>query len=214
MSLHSTEASEEKETGRIEAFSDGVFSIAITLLVLELKVPRLNQLNDETLLKALAQLWPSYLAFFISFFTILIMWVNHHRLFTHIKRTDNTFLFLNGLLLMIVSFVPFPTALLAEHVRYQYAVTATAVYTGTYVLIGLAFNALWHYAIYKRRLLGRAANMTIVRKITISYLFGPPLFLLTFILAFFNVGASLAALTTIVIFYALTVERKNHENSK
>ena len=210
MDTHQAEVTaEEKETGRVEAFSDGVFSIAITLLILELKVPKYNLSGPETpLFKALLQQWPSYLAYFISFFTILIMWVNHHRLFTHIKRTDNTFLFMNGFLLLWVAFVPFPTALLAEHIQRRDAVTATAFYTGTYVIIGLAFNLLWHYAIYHRRLLSRSANAAAVHRITQSYLWGPPGFFLSFILAFFNVALSLGTFTALAFFYAFTGEAK------
>ncbi|MBI3252749.1 MAG: DUF1211 domain-containing protein [Candidatus Omnitrophica bacterium] len=202
-------ASDEKETGRLEAFSDGVFSIAITLLVLQFKIPKLDQLGAEAHLSgALLSEWPSYMAYFISFFTILVMWVNHHRLFNHIKRVDNLFLFINGFLLMLVAFVPFPTQLLAEHIRHRYAVTATAFFTGTYILIAVAFNALWHYAIYRRRLLGRSANAAAVDRITQNYRLGPCGFSLAFILAFFNVALSLTAFTALAFFYAFTGEGK------
>jgi TMEM175 potassium channel family protein len=99
-----------KETGRVEAFSDGVFAIAMTLLVLNIKVPTANPGNLGTLLW---QQWPSYLAFVISFAFIGIMWVNHHRLFVHIRRIDHMLLVLNGALLLGVTAVPFPTAVLA-----------------------------------------------------------------------------------------------------
>ena len=205
----SLEAVEEKETGRLEAFSDGVFSIAITLLVLELKVPKFEAPRSaHYLIKELLQLWPSYLAYFISFFTILIMWVNHHRIFTYIKRVDNTFLFLNGFLLMLVAFVPFPTAVLAGHVEDHYAVTATAFYTGTYVMIAIAFNILWHYAIFRRRLVGRSAAQAGISSITRNYLWGPPLFFLTFLFAFFNVPLSLSAFTALSFFYAFVQDVK------
>jgi uncharacterized membrane protein len=106
---------EAKETGRLEAFSDGVFAIAITLLILEIKVPHAQELGPGTGLgAALLRLWPSYLAFVTSFATILGMWVHHHRLFTHIRRIDHTFLFWNGLLLFLVTVVPFPTGALGR----------------------------------------------------------------------------------------------------
>ncbi len=205
-------SAEEKETGRIEAFSDGVFSIAITLLVLEMKAPKLDHLGPQiSLFQALLHEWPSYMAYLISFFTVLIMWVNHHRLFTHIKRSNNTFLFLNGFLLLWVAFVPFPTAVLAEHIQHTYAVTATAFYTGTYVMIALAYNALWHYAIYHGRLLSRPPNQAAVNQITQSYALGPPLFSLAFVLAFFNVALSLATFTGLSIFYAFTSKIKSSQ---
>src|SRR5215813_3568997 len=97
------------ETSRIEAFSDGVFAIAITLLVLDLKVP-----PDPSGIHRLAELllseWPAYLAFLTSFATILIMWINHHRIFTLVGRSDDRLLFYNGLLLLGVTVVPFPTS--------------------------------------------------------------------------------------------------------
>ena len=97
-----------KETGRIEAFSDGVFAVAITLLALELRVPRPADLPVGTgLLEVLLEQWPAYVAYVVSFLFILIMWINHHILFTHIARNDHLFLLLNGLLLMLVTLVPF-----------------------------------------------------------------------------------------------------------
>jgi uncharacterized membrane protein len=108
------ETPQEKETGRIEAFSDGVFAIAITLLVLEIKVPSHETAESSGLTSALFALYPSYLAFLASFATILVMWVNHHRIFNLIRRSDRAFLYWNGLLLLLISFVPFPTALLAR----------------------------------------------------------------------------------------------------
>lgn len=132
------------ETGRIEAFSDGVYAIAITLLILDLKVP---MTPDGHLGGALLRQWPAYFAFLVSFAFTGIMWVNHHRLFTHICRSDNRLLFLNLLLLLGVTFVPFPTALLAAHLRGADALTAAAVFNGTYVMIAIFFNVLWHHAV-------------------------------------------------------------------
>src|ERR1041385_4002556 len=91
--------SDEKETGRTEAFSDGVFAIAITLLILEIQVPHVE---GASLVNALAQQWPSYAAYVLSFLVIAVMWVNHHNLFKYIQRTDNVFLFLNSMLLMVI----------------------------------------------------------------------------------------------------------------
>ncbi len=106
----------EKETARVEAFSDGVFAIAITLLVLEFKVPHLPQeASSGELFHALLKLWPSTVAFLGSFAAILIMWINHHGLFRLIHKTDSRFLFANGFMLLMVTFVPFPTAVLAEY---------------------------------------------------------------------------------------------------
>src|SRR5262245_38296079 len=118
-----------RDKARLEAFSDGVFSIAITLLALDLKVPRDQDPANETALGAalLAQ-WPAYLAFVTSFFTILVMWVHHHNLFRLLRRTDSSFLFANGLLLALVTAVPFPTSLIAEYLTTPSARVAAAVY--------------------------------------------------------------------------------------
>src|SRR5258708_340362 len=97
-------AQDVKETGRVEAFSDGVFGIAMTLLVLDIKVPRTAELAGETsLATALVRQWPAYISYVLSFLTVLIMWTNHHRLFRVVRRTDHTFLMINGLLLMFVT---------------------------------------------------------------------------------------------------------------
>jgi uncharacterized membrane protein len=100
-------------TGRVEAFSDGVFAIAITLLVLEIRVPE----DTAHLLRELGNLWSSYLAYVISFLLIGLIWANHHVMFEHIRRTDRMLLFLNTLLLMNVAFLPFVTAVLAAALR-------------------------------------------------------------------------------------------------
>ena len=127
----------QSETSRIEAFSDGVFAIAATLLILDVKIPQSNQAN---LAAQLGQQWPSYFAFLLSFLFIGIMWINHHRLFTHIKRTDNGLLILNLLLLLSVCAVPFPTAVLAVHLRSAGAHVAAILYNGTYIVIAAFFN--------------------------------------------------------------------------
>ncbi len=114
------------ETSRVEAFSDGVFAIAITLLILDVHVPTSSQ---GSLGHALGRQWPTYVAFLISFAFIGIMWVNHHRLFNHIHRTDNGLMFLNLLLLLGVTVVPFPTALIAAH---YYAVRGDLVDSATH----------------------------------------------------------------------------------
>jgi uncharacterized membrane protein len=136
----------EKETTRVEAFSDGVFAIAMTLLILEIKVPHPPSHDADTgkwwLLGALAELWPSFVAFVLSFGTILIMWVNHHGLFKHAHRVSHRLLFANGFLLLVVTFVPFPTAVLAEYLDKPAANAAAVFYCGTFVLVSLAYNLL------------------------------------------------------------------------
>src|SRR5262249_36824077 len=132
------------ETSRIEAFSDGVFAIAITLLILDVRVPSIAQ---GSLGVALRRQWPTYIAYLISFSFIGIMWVNHHRLFNHIRRSDSGLMFLNLLLLLGVSVVPFPTALLAAHYYAPGRTIAAAVFNGTYFVIAIFFNILWRHVV-------------------------------------------------------------------
>jgi uncharacterized membrane protein len=137
-----TDTQGEKETGRLEAFSDGVFAIAITLLVLELKVPSIPPAGatSAALGKALLQLWPSYFALVTSFFTILIMWMHHHAILRNVHRTDSRLHFSNGCLLLLISFVPYPTSVLAAYLQTPAAKMAAAFYAGTFVLVALCFT--------------------------------------------------------------------------
>jgi uncharacterized membrane protein len=190
------------ETNRIEAFSDGVFAIAITLLILEIKVPR-DVAPPATLAQALAHEWPSFLAFVTSFFTILIMWVNHHRLFTHIGRCDERLLFYNGLLLLGVCILPFPTALVAEYLGRAGQVTAASVYNGTLIVIAICFNLLWRCASRNGRLLHEDHDRDAVRHISESYRFGPLSYIVALALAFLSVTASLVLNLALAIYFAL-----------
>jgi uncharacterized membrane protein len=195
---------EAKETGRIEAFSDGVFAIAVTLLVLELKVPQLAEdANSGELWSALLSRWPSYAAYLVSFMTLLIVWVNHHRLFTIIRRSDSGFLFINGLLLLVVTTIPFPTALLAEFFERPAGPVACALYTGMFVLLALAFNAFWRYA-YRRHLIASTVTRAQVAAISRSLLFGPITYLVAFALAFVNVYASFGLCVLLAIYWAVS----------
>jgi uncharacterized membrane protein len=131
------------QTNRVEAFSDGVIAIAITLLILEIGVPHVK---GDRLLDALAHEWPSYAAYVVSFVTIGIMWVNHHALFDHVRTVDRGLLFVNLFLLLAIAFIPFPTALLAAYLRDSDGGRAAAVvYCLTYLIVGLGYVALWRY---------------------------------------------------------------------
>lgn len=169
----------KRDGARIEAFSDGVFAIAITLLILEIKVPAPNADLAARLLKQ----WPSYLAFVISFLFIGIMWINHRRLFAHIKRADNMLLALNLLLLLGVTTVPFPTAVLAQHLGQNGQRAAMILYNATYFVIGIPFNVLWRYCRSKNHhLLGKEFDTATVEKITTQYAYGPLLYLICMVL--------------------------------
>jgi uncharacterized membrane protein len=191
------------ETARIEAFSDGVFAIAITLLILEIKVPAPSGGN---LAVQLLRQWPSYLSFLISFAFIGIMWINHHRLFTHIRRGDDLLLIFNLLLLLGVTIVPFPTSVLAAHLGQPGQRTAALLYNLTYLFIALCFNLLWRYASSPRRhLLAADVDKIAVERITRSYAIGPLLYLACALVGWFSVRASLAMNVAIACFFALAI---------
>jgi len=148
-------------TSRLEAFSDGVFAIAATLLVLELRVPP----GEPDLVRALIGLWPAYAAYLISFLTIGIIWVNHHTLLEHCRRVDRAFLYLNLLLLIAVGIVPFPTALVGEYILSERGATAALVVYGLgAVLIAIAFTGVFLYATHDHRLVGDRAAARRIRE--------------------------------------------------
>jgi uncharacterized membrane protein len=200
------------ETRRIEAFSDGVFAIAITLLVLDLKVPR--ELDPgRTLVSALGAMWPTYLAFITSFATILIMWINHHRMFTLIGRADDRLLFYNGLLLLGVTIVPFPTALVAEYLRHEGQRTAAAVYNGTFIFIAISYNLLWRTAAVNDRLLHAHASRPAVQRIFVAYRYGPLWYVIAFVLGFVSVTASLVVNLALAVFFARPTAGEKRANA-
>ena len=195
----------EKETGRVEAFSDGVYAIAITLLVLEIRVPAPGALGPGGLGAALLGQWPQYLAFLTGFATIGVMWINHHRLFTLIRRVDSALLGLNLLLLLGISALPFPTALIAEYAALPGpdATVAAAVYSSTGIWIALCYNLLWRYAAAGDRLLGAHVDRASADAISRQYWFGPLFYAVAFALAFVSVPVCLLLQLGLAVFFAL-----------
>jgi uncharacterized membrane protein len=185
------------ETGRVEAFSDGVFAIAITLLVLDVKVP---SGGAGTLASALRSEWPFYAAFLLSFAFIGIMWINHHRLFTQIRRSTNMLMVLNLLLLLGVTVVPFTTAVLAAYLSTGEAKTAALLYNGTYVVIAIFFSLLWRYAVSAQLLHENAEHAA---HISAQYAVGPVMYLVCVALVWVSVAASLILNSALALFFAL-----------
>jgi uncharacterized membrane protein len=189
------------ETGRAEAFSDGVFAIAITLLILALGVDQ--ALAKGTLKHQLLHLWPAYIAYTVSFVTIGIMWVNHHAVFRHFARVDRPLLLLNILLLMCISFTPFPTRIIAEHAQTDADRKAAALLYGiTMTCTAICFFAVWIYG--SRRLLRSDADPREVSGITRSYLPGAPTYATATLVALVSPVASLIMFGLIAIFYAIS----------
>ena len=194
----------ENETGRIEAFSDGIFAIAATLLVFNLRVPDVLGIDSGAeLWRRLTTEWPSLAAFVISFLSILIMWSSHHNIFMLIRRVDHNFLLLNGLVLLGIAATPFSTQLLATHFDHPGENVAALVYSAVALFISTAYNGMWRYAAHDRRLLAATTTDEQVRQVTRRYAMGPAAFALALVLSLFSAIASLLVFVAIEIFFAL-----------
>jgi uncharacterized membrane protein len=175
------------ETSRMEAFSDGVFAIAITLLILEIHVP--DVVPGESLRHSLFEEWASFLAFLIGFFTILICWINHHYMFHLIQKCNSKLLLFNGFKLLIVTITPFATALLAKHIQTDWGVYAIRIYAFNFALMGLAMTCLWCYANH----FGFAkASPQILKASTRFYIFATILSTMIWLVTYISIPASLA----------------------
>jgi uncharacterized membrane protein len=191
-----------KETARVEAFSDGVFAIAITLLVLEFKVPRLgHDASGAELWSALRELWPSLVAFLGSFGAILVMWISHHGIFRMVRRVDTPFLFVNGFMLLMVTFVPFPTAVLAEYLGHPGERMAAAFYCFTFVFTGISFQ-LWWWTANRRHLLHEHVSPEHVARIWRSYRGGFVVYVAATALSFWSAAAGLGLCLALWVFWA------------
>ncbi|MBV9227920.1 MAG: DUF1211 domain-containing protein [Chloroflexi bacterium] len=205
---------EDKETSRLEAFSDGVFAVAITLLVLDIKIPTDNITEPSVLWNDLWGQRGTLAAFIVSFFFVGIMWINHHRLFTHIRRTNTGLMLLNLVLLFFIVLTPVPTALLAVHWDLASPNPAAILYAGTFFLMACCYNLLWRYASYHNRLLGKDADMRAVAAISRQFLFGPVSYLIALVLAYFNTPTSVIFQFILAFFYALPGSIIPHRHSR
>jgi uncharacterized membrane protein len=187
---------------RLEAFSDAVLAIAITLLVLDLKVPSPGQ-GGHTLAWNLAREWPAYAAYVLSFLVIGIMWVNHHSLFAQVERVDRPLLFTNLLLLIGIAVLPFPTALFAEYVNRggTDSHVAAAVYSVTMVFIAIWWQVLWR-SIFRERLQQQDLMASDeMRRATRRFALGLIVYLVTVGIAWISAPLTLAVHFVIAIYY-------------
>jgi uncharacterized membrane protein len=186
-------SSREGETGRdrdrIVNLSDGVFAIAITLLILDIRVPNIPEnMVSSQLLGALLSLWPKYLGYILSFVGISAFWLIHHSIFRPIRSYDRILLYLNFLFLMVVAFVPFPTSLLGEYGDHQLPV---AIYAATLAVGRLLLTAIHWYSTRNDRLLGEPQDPATVRFFLIRGLTIPVIFLLSIVISFFSVSVAI-----------------------
>ena len=161
------EYSNQKETLRIEAFSDAVFAIAITLLILEIHVPEAN--DKESLLNSLLHEWTSFLALLIGFFTLLVCWINHHYMFSMIHKSNSVLLLLNGFKLLVVTITPFATALLAKNIQTNWEQAAVSTYCFNFTLMGYAMTGIWLYS--KKQGFIKAGSESKLKAATRLYIF-------------------------------------------
>lgn len=176
----------DKETSRLEAFSDGVFAVAITLLVLEIRVPQLQTESNGNLLLSLGRLWPSFLAFVLSFFVVLLIWINHHELFRMVNRVDRVLMFANGSLLLMVTFIPFSTATLARYFGTSAANTAVAFYCGTFLVSSICHNLLFESVARNRRLLRHDISELAISRLRRTYRLGLAVYSISVVVAIFS----------------------------
>jgi uncharacterized membrane protein len=189
---------DEPGTGRLETFSDGVFAIAATLLVLGFSVE-----NGHNLGHKLLHLWPSYLAYVTSFVTIGIIWMNHHHTVLLLGRVDRTFLFVNNFLLLTVAFLPFPTGLVGTYLRGsgEQQQAATLAYAGTLVVMAILHQVWWQYARRDRRLIAAETPDSALRAVDRAYWPGVPMYGAVFVVAFFSPLAAVIITFAIAAFY-------------
>jgi uncharacterized membrane protein len=203
-------------TNRLEAFSDGVFAVAITLLIFNVQVPHVA---DAEVGGALLALWPAYASYVVSFLTIGIIWVNHHGLFGRVQRIDRTLLFLNLTLLMTVAFLPFPTALLGDYILGRQASRIAAVMYGiTMILLSLTFIATWAYVSFGHGFLAAPVNPRSARARLPWFGLGLLGYTLAIAIAFVSAPLSLAICGIMAVYYLFdhlpVIDRRASEKSE
>jgi uncharacterized membrane protein len=187
--------------GRIEALADGVFAIALTLLILDVKVPALAP--DEggaALAGKLLDLWPKFVAFVVSFLIIGVCWVGHHAQLHYVRRADRPFLWMNLFFLLCISAMPFSAALLGEHPGQPVAV---AFYCANLMVAGLVLYAQLRYAAGPGRLFDPDIDPGLIRAAEWRLLMGPSLYAVAFGLAFVSTSVSLIVCALVPVLYIL-----------
>lgn len=185
-------------SGRVEAFSDGVLAIVITLLVLEIKTPHLKDaLSQREALETLRLLIPKFGSFVLSFAYVAVFWVNHHHFFDLIVDTDSGLVWLNNLLLFFLCFVPFPTGFIGE---YPANPVALALFALVLMSAGVVFTVMWHYA-YRRGLMDPSVSKETVKGAVRRGILGPPLYAIAAAGAFAAPWIAWAVFSVVLVFF-------------
>jgi len=207
---------EDLSTQRIEAFSDGVFAIAITLLILELRVPEGNESGHHLSLSAsLLSLWPSYMAYILSFVMVGIYWANHHFVFKLYKGTNHTFNLLNVFFLMCISFLPFPTSVLGKHLQdIGDEKTAVAFYSFGLLLPALSWMIMWIYASKGYRLIDKRLAPHFVKYMTMQYIVSCILYTLALLASFISPKFGLGIAICLTLLYLMPPKRPEYQEAE
>ena len=205
----------ENENIRIEFFSDAVFAIAITLLILEIKVPLLHGAEvSRNLGAALLDLYPSYFGYVFSFLMIGIYWTNHHRIFKLYRRGDDILVLLNIFFLMCVAFLPFPTAVLAEYLmHHEQRQTAVTFYTFGLFLPAFAWLLMWLYASHGHRLVDEKLDHQFIKRQTAKFFLTNALYLSAILLSLWNGAAALALCVGLTLLYLIPSKKPEYVES-
>ena len=198
-------------TQRLEAFSDGVFAIAITLLILEIKIPDHQTLQNQTLFNYLWNLWPKYFAYVFSFIIIGIYWANHHYIFKLYKRTNHTFNIMNVIFLMTIAFLPFPTAIFGEYINEpEQRQTAVTFYALGIYLPALVWLIMWLYGSYEKRLIDQRLTDDFIQYLTRQFWISNIIYIAAIIVSFFNPVASLLLNVILTLLYLLPPKKPQY----
>lgn len=190
------------DTDRTEYFSDAIIAIAATLLVVDLKPPRLENLEGGALWDALAHDTPNFVAFAVSFVFIGIAWVAHHDMFKYIRRTTHVLLILNLIFLMAIALQPFSTALVAEHYGKPDERTAALVYYGILLSASLSYNLVWWYAV-QGGLVSEDLDPRLLRALSLEHVAAPVLHAVALVVAIWSVPLSFIPLGMVYLLFAL-----------
>lgn len=198
----------EMSTGRIEAFSDGVFAIVITLLVLEIHVPIVSGPNvSQALSRSLLAMAPKFLSYILSFAIVCIWWVAHHYLFHLLRKSDRALLWLNSLFLLWLAFIPFPTALMGDYPRERISVMC---YGAVMALAGISFSAMRYYAFFVGKLAQPGLDPALLRRAMLKSILNPILHLIALLLALVSTKIAIALYVMIPLLFFIPSRLERH----
>lgn len=213
--MNESKAASEISTARLESFSDGVFAIAITLLIIEIKVPDAEALRHQTLTQYIYAQWPRYFAYVLSFFVIGIYWANHHYLFKLFMRTDHVFNLLNLLFLMTISFLPYPTGVLGEYVLdAEHMNTAITFYAFAIWMPTFCWCMIWLYANHRRRIIDTRLSSQFLRYLTRMYVASTILFAAAVVISFNNPRLAIFICVGLTLLYLLPPKKPQFNSAE